>query len=149
MQTYILSVMSKKRVDIETCIKIRDELQLLYPEYQIEFNQYDYDDRKYKELDFDIIGIIFHKNLIKSEIQKLIQAIAIIFEKVDISCEVIGGYNDTENAIVQYEANREQSYKNFGLFGTKEIIPSSKPYYVDNGFVIYQSFEYDGLGVIF
>lgn len=73
----------------------------------------------------------------------------IILNTFDIYCEVIGGYNDTENAILQYEKNREDTYKKFGLFGTKNFISNSAPYCKIDDITIYQSFEFDSMGVIF
>jgi hypothetical protein len=149
MQTYILSVLSKENIELQRCEKIKDELSQLYTDLDIEYQQYEYNDMLYKELDFDIKGIVFHKEDIDNEIQKLIKAISLIFKNIDISCEIIGGYNDTENAIQLYEKDRLGNYNKFSLFGTRDIIPDGKPYYADEYFTVYQSFEYDSLGVIF
>jgi|AKZA01.1.fsa_nt_gi hypothetical protein len=149
MKTYILSVMSKEEINQHKCIEIKKFLKSIYPEYRIEYSQYNYTDRKYKEVDFDIQGIVFHKETITEELNQLIKAITIIFDYIDVDCEVIGGYNDTENAIMQYELDREKNYINFGLFGTKSIMPNGNPYYESNGIYIYQSFKYDSMGVIF
>lgn len=128
MKVYILSIMSKSNIDTEVCNKIKSELELLYPENQIKFTRYEYKDRKYKEFDFDINKIVFHEDMINAEIELLIKAIVTIFDYVDESCEIIGGYNDTETSIIQYESDREANYKNFNLFGTKRHIYNSIPY---------------------
>jgi|GEM_PF-1397519 len=149
MSVYILSVLSKKEFNTEDIERIREKIQFLYPDNQVTYSSYNYPDRKYKELDFDIQNIIFHKEKIDCEINRLIQAVVIILNTFDIDCDVIGGYNDTENAILQYEKNRELNYKNFGLFGTKKLIPNSVHYYKLNDITIYQNFEFDSMGVMF
>lgn len=149
MSVYILSVLSKKEFNIDVVKRVREKIQLLYPQNKVTYSQYNYHNRKYKELDFDIHDIMFHKDKIDCEIDRLIQAIVIILNTFDIDCEVIGGYNDTENAILQYEENREKNYKKFGLFGTKNFIPAPAHYYRLNDITIYQSFEFDSMGVMF
>ena len=149
MGIYVLSVMSKQDISEKICNQIEEKLRLLYPENTIGFSKYYYEDRVYREVDFDIQGITFHKETINEGVNLLVQAIIVIFNHVNVSCEVIGGYNDTENAIIQYEEDREKNYKNFGIFGTKTAITGGIPYCEEEGITIYQSFEYDGMGVIF
>ena len=149
MGVYILSVMSKQNIKADTCVNIKKKLKKIYINNPIEFQEYSYDDREYKEVDFDIKNITFHKEKIFEEIDLLIEAIVCIFDSVDISIEVIGGYNDTESAITRYENNRETSYKSFNLFATKDTNLKSQPYKKINGIYVYQSFEHDGMGVIF
>jgi len=146
---YILSVMTKETVEITIVSSIQKKIQLIYPKNEISYSQYNYDDRKYNELDFDIMGITFSKGKIIEEIDLLIEAIKVIFEDLKIDCEIIGGYNDTENAIMQYENDRESNYKNWSLFATKKPISKSNIYRKENGIYIYQSFKYDSMGVIF
>ena len=149
MGIYVLSVMSKQDISDKICNQIEEKLKVLYPENTIGFSKYHYEDRAYREVDFDIQEILFHKETINEEINLLIQAISMIFNHVNVLCEVIGGYNDTENAIMRYEDDREKNYKKFGIFGTQTAITGGTPYYEDEGITIYQSFEYDGMGVIF
>lgn len=149
MSVYILSVLYKKELDTRVIEEVRGKIELLYPDNKVSYSLFNYPDRNFKELDFDIQDIIFQKEEIVYEIKKLIQAIVIIFDTFDIDCDVIGGYNDTENAIQMYEKDRESNYMNFGLFGTKKYIPDSVYYWKLNDIVIYQSFEFDSMGVIF
>lgn len=52
-----------------------------------------------------------------------------------MECEVIGGYNDTENAIIQYESDKENNYNNWGLFATRNSVSNHSYYYERNGII--------------
>ncbi|MDH6366688.1 hypothetical protein M2093_000835 [Breznakia sp. PH1-1] len=45
---------------------------MMYPSNRINYSQYDYDDKHYKELDFDITKIYFNKDIIDDEVRKII-----------------------------------------------------------------------------
>ncbi|TDW14694.1 hypothetical protein EDD63_1344 [Breznakia blatticola] len=149
MGVYILSVMTKEIVESTKVSLIQKRIQLIYPRNEINYSQYNYNDRNHKELDFDITEIYFNKDKIDEEISLLIKAIKEIFCILESDCEIIGGFNDTENAIMQYEKDKENNYMNWGLFATKNPISKSNVYYEKDGLYIYHSFKYDSMGVVF
>jgi len=149
MSTYILSVLYKEEIEQYTANEIKKQIQSLYPNYTVEYTFWNFPEREYKELDFDIQDITFNKEKIYDEIDTLIRAMLIIFEELTIECDIIGGHNDTENWIVRYEEDKQNYYKQFGLFGTRNPIAKSRPYCVIDNVTIYQNFEFDSMGVMF
>jgi hypothetical protein len=95
---------------------------------KFEIYKYHYDDRKYCEVDIDLFDVVFSKDKIYHEIDKLISAYEEIISILSFPIDFIAGNDDTDSAILRYEQDNED-IKDFGLFVTKRTIPSIQPYY--------------------
>lgn len=139
-----LSEHELKKQEIDVIHKLFEEQ---YAE-KIEVISYKYDDRKYYETDFDVIGIEFLKENIYEEINTLIKihekALQLINEKV----EIIVANDDTDSEIRVYEKNCD-NVSGFGLFITKRKIEGLEPYYSSDICYAYLNFEHVSFGVIF
>lgn len=149
MGTYIFSILSKDEIEKKSINLIMDKLHSEYSNFVIKHERYKYSERSYIENDFDIVDINFKKELITQQLDKLIEIIVFIFKNVSTEIEIIGGFNDTENAISQYETDRLKNYRNWNLFASKSITSEKDAYKVNDDIYIYQSFKYDGMGIIF
>ena len=115
---------------------------------EIEVNRYKYDDRKYYETDFDLIGIEFHKDNIYKEIDKLIKIHEKAILLIDQNVEIIVANDDTDAEILLFE-NDCNNVSGFGLFITKRFIQELEPYYISEICNAYLNFENVSFGVIF
>ncbi|MCM3702486.1 hypothetical protein [Paenibacillus macerans] len=93
-----------------------------------EINKYYYDDRKFREVDIDLFDVVFSREKIYDDIDKLISAYEEILKTVSLQIDFIAGNDDTDSAVIKYEQNNED-IKDFGLFVTKRTIPNLHPYY--------------------
>lgn len=115
---------------------------------EISVQSYKYDDRKYYETDFDIIGIEFQKDNIYKEINKLIQIHEKAIQLISNDVEIIVANDDTDTEIQMFEKNCN-NVSGFGLFITKRKIPEIKPYYTSDTCNAYLNFENVSFGVVF
>lgn len=97
-------------------------------EKKYEINKYYYDDSKYHEVDIDLFDVVFSKERLYDDIDKLISAYEDIIETVSYQIDFIAGNDDTHSAVLKYEQNNED-IKDFGLFVTRRTIPNLQPYY--------------------
>lgn len=95
---------------------------------KFEIYKYNYDDRKYREVDIDLFDVVFSKEKIYDEIDNLISAYEEILNTIPIQIDFIAGNDDTDSAVIKYEQDN-QDIKDFGLFVTKRTIPNIQPYY--------------------
>ncbi|KEQ21983.1 hypothetical protein [Paenibacillus tyrfis] len=95
---------------------------------KFEIYKYNYDGRKYREVDIDLFDVVFSKEKIYDEIDNLISAYEEIMNTIPIQIDFIAGNDDTDSAVIKYEQDI-QDIKDFGLFVTKRTIPNIQPYY--------------------
>lgn len=115
---------------------------------EFEIQKYKYEDRKYYEVDIDLIDLKFNKDRIYEEIDKLIQVHEKVLSVLEADVDIIIANDDTDTEIQIYESD----YNNiggFGLFLTRREIPNIKPYYSSKVCRAYLNFENVSFGVIF
>jgi len=93
-----------------------------------EIYKYYYDDRKYREVDIDLFDVVFSREKIYDEIDKLVSAYEEIMNTIPHQIDFIAGNDDTNSAVIKYVQDN-QDIKDFGLFVTKRTIPNIQPYY--------------------
>jgi len=114
----------------------------------VEVQSFKYEDRQYFETDFDLIDIVFTKELIYEDINRLIGVYTRIIPKVEKSFDVIIANDDTESEILQYEGNFN-NVSGFGLLITCRIIPDILPYYKSEICNAYLNFDNVSFDVMF
>ena len=139
-----LSEHELKKQEIDVIHKLFEEQ---YAE-KIEVISYKYDDRKYFETDFDVIGIEFLKEKIYEEINTLIKIHEKALQLINQKVEIIVANDDTDSEIRVYEKNCD-NVSGFGLFITKRKIEGLEPYYSSDICNAYLNFEHVSFGVIF
>ena len=125
--TTILSLCELKDSDISKAIKCIEEMF----NNRIEIQKYKYADRKYYEVDIDLLDVEFRKESIEGEIYKLIKVYEKILCNISIEIDIICANDDTETEIIKYE-NDKNDIQDFGLFVTKRKIANISPYYKSN-----------------
>lgn len=116
--------------------------------HHLEIQKYKYAERKYFEIDFDLIDFNFTRDSIYKEINELILVYEEIFKAVTPKIEIIAANDDTETEILKYEEDRN-NIESFGLFVTNRAIPNIKPYYSSNICNVYLNFEFVSFGVMY
>lgn len=115
---------------------------------KFEIYKYHYDDRKYCEVDIDLFDVIFSKENIYDDIDKLISAYEEIMKTLSLQIDFIAGNDDTDSAILRYEQDKED-IKDFGLFVTNRIIPNIQPYYSSHICNAYVNLTHVSFGVYY
>lgn len=115
---------------------------------EIQVQSYKYEDRQYFETDFDIIDIVFTKESIYEDINRLIGVYTRIIPNAEKMLDVIIANDDTESEILQYEGNFN-NVSGFGLFITGRTIPDIQPYYKSEICNAYLNFDNVSFDVMF
>lgn len=142
--TTILSLSELNDSDIS---KAKKSMQEMF-DNKIEIQKYKYDDRKYYEVDIDLLDVEFQKGNINEEINKLIKVFEKILDTIPTEFDIICANDDTETEIMKYEKDKND-IQDFGLFVTKREIANLKPYYSSDICNAYLNFEYVSFGCIF
>lgn len=122
----------------------------LRKEYSLEVKvqSYKYEDRQYFETDFDVIDIVFTRESIYEEINRLIGVYSKIIPNTEKSFDVIIANDDTESEILQYESDFN-NVSGFGLFITGRTIPYIQPYCKSENCNAYLNFDNVSFDVMF
>ncbi len=123
----VTSMMTTEEM-IEGDISKATEIILSNFKNEFEIYKYSYNDRKYHEVDIDLFNVVFSKEKIYDDIDKLISTYEEIMKTLSLQIDFIAGNDDTDSAIIIYEQDNEDM-KNFGLFVTNRTIPNIQPYY--------------------
>ncbi|KAA1176924.1 hypothetical protein [Paenibacillus sp. B2(2019)] len=123
----VTSMMTTEEM-IEGDISKATEIILSNFKNEFEIYKYSYNDRKYHEVDIDLFNVVFSKEKIYDDIDKLISTYEEIMKTLTLQIDFIAGNDDTDSAIIIYEQDNED-IKNFGLFVTNRTIPNIQPYY--------------------
>ena len=143
----INSIMSIQELSENDICKISKIFRQKYTN-TLEIQKFKYDDRKYYEVDFDLINIKFQIQKIQDELNKLIACYEKIFQVVHTDIDIIAANDDTETEILKYEQDHND-IKSFGLFATTRVIPNIRPYYSSDICNVYLNFENVSFGVVF
>lgn len=114
----------------------------------VEFSKHNYGDRKYFEVDVDMLDIEFTKATLYDEINKLISVYEKIMGIMPMQIDFIAANDDTETEILRYEKDIND-IKDFGLFVTKRLIPNLKPYYSSKNCNAYVNLTHVSFGVYY
>ncbi len=95
---------------------------------EIKIFKFNYTDRTYFEIDFDICDINFSKENIYDDINFLIRVHEEILNEIETDVDIIISNDDTEAEILMYEID-QNDISNFALFISKRVVPNLKPYY--------------------
>lgn len=112
----------------ESDISIATDILLSQFNKKYEINKYNYNERKYYEVDIDLFDVVFSNERIYDDIHKLITAYEEIMNTISLQIDFIAGNDDTDSAVMKYERDNED-IKDFGLFVTKRTIPNIQPFY--------------------
>lgn len=139
--------MSKKEIKQIDLDKIEEIISQLYSN-NLEVQKFKYEDRKYYEVDIDLIDVNFNKDKIYEEIDKLIQVYEKVLNVLEFEVDIIIANDDTDTEIQMYESDCN-NVGGFGLFITRRNIPNIKPYYTSEVCKAYLNFENVSFGVMF
>ncbi|HWP79905.1 MAG TPA: hypothetical protein VN446_04625 [Candidatus Acidoferrum sp.] len=113
---------------------------------EVSSSKHNYGDRRYFEVDIDLLDVNFEKDTLYAGINKLISAYEEILNKIPMGIDFIAANDDTETEIARYEKDIND-IKDFGLFVTKRDIPNLKPYFSSGFCNAYVNLTYVSFGV--
>jgi hypothetical protein len=111
-------------------------------------SKHNYGDRKYFEVDIDLLNVEFTHETLYDGINKLISAYEEIMKTTPIQIDFIAANDDTEIEIAKYEKDIND-VKDFGLFVTNRKIPNLKPYYTSNICNAYVNLTHVSFGIYY
>ncbi len=111
-------------------------------------SKHNFGDRRYFETDIDLLDIEFSKENLYDGINSLISAYEEIMNNIPIEIDFIAANDDTETEISRYEKDIND-VKDFGLFVTRRVIPTLKPYYSSKNCNAYVNLTYVSFGVYY
>lgn len=141
------SYMSKEEIKQTDLAKI---IEIVSEQYgnKYEIQKFKYEDRKYYEVDVDLLDVNFSEDRIYKDMDKLIQIHEKVLSVLEIDVDIIVANDDTDTEILIYE-NDCNNIGGFGLFITKRDIPNIEPYYYSDVCRAFLNFENVSFGVIF
>lgn len=141
------SYMSKEEIKQTDLAKIIEILSQQYGN-KYEIQKLKYEDRKYYEVDVDLLDVNFSEERIYKDMDKLIQIHEKVLSVLEMDVDIIVANDDTDTEILIYE-NDSNNIGGFGLFITKRDIPNIEPYYSSDVCKAFLNFENVSFGVIF
>lgn len=141
------SYMSKEEIKQTDLAKIIEILSQQYGN-KYEIQKLKYEDRKYYEVDVDLLDVNFSEERIYKDMDKLIQIHEKVLSVLEMDVDIIVANDDTDTEILIYENDRN-NIGGFGLFITKRDIPNIEPYYSSDVCKAFLNFENVSFGVIF
>lgn len=139
--------MSKEEIKQTDLAKIIEILSQQYGN-KYEIQKLKYEDRKYYEVDVDLLDVNFSEERIYKDMDKLIQIHEKVLSVLEMDVDIIVANDDTDTEILIYENDRN-NIGGFGLFITKRDIPNIEPYYSSDVCKAFLNFENVSFGVIF
>lgn len=139
--------MSKEEIKQTDLAKIIEILSQQYGN-KYEIQKLKYEDRKYYEVDVDLLDVNFSEERIYKDMDKLIQIHEKVLSVLEMDVDIIVANDDTDTEILIYE-NDSNNIGGFGLFITKRDIPNIEPYYSSDVCKAFLNFENVSFGVIF
>ena len=141
----VTSIMTVKELED---VEINRIIQIFTSEFPVKYKTYKfkYDDRKYHEFDIDLFDVVFTRESIYDELERLIHVCESCMENVSTKMEFIAANDDTDSEIQAYETNID-NINNFGLFVTSRIIPGIKPFFSSKVCNAYVNLQHVSFGV--
>lgn len=143
--TLVTSMMTAKELADSDIIKASKIIEKALG-FKTRVQKYKFDNRKYYEVDIDLLDVSFAKQSLYLKIDKLISAYERIIETVSAEIEFIAANDDTETEILRYERDRNDVF-DFGLFVAKRRISGAKPYYSSRHCHAYLNLTHVSFGV--
>ena len=105
-----------------------------------------YEDRDFFDVDIDLYDVLFTRNTLYDQLNKLISVYEKILQELMVDIDFIAANDDTEGEVQIYSKDRND-IKDFGLFVTKRKIPNVIPYYVSKTCNAYVNLKHVSFGV--
>jgi len=109
-------------------------------------SKYKYSDRRYFEVDIDLLDVEFTKETLHIGLSRMISAYEEILKALPLEIDFIAANDDTETEILRYEGDIND-VKDFGLFVTKRTVPNLMPYYTSKSCNAYVNLTHVSFGV--
>ena len=116
--------------------------------YKAISSKHHYNDRRYFEVDIDLLDVKFTSDTLYEGIDNLISAYEEILNATQIQIDFIAANDDTETEISRYEKDTND-VRDFGLFVTRRVIPNLEPYYSSKTCNAYLNLTHVSFGVYF
>lgn len=143
----VVSILTPHKIPYDSIQKIRD-IFCKKSSHEICIQEYKYDDRKFYEIDVDLLNVSMSKSNVMDEIENIISICEHIIINVEAKAEFIVANDDTDADIIKYE-NNNSDVKSFGLFIASRRIEGVEAYYSSKHCNAYLNFENVSFGVIF